>query len=94
MHKEIFQNIFNKMPHIIYKRYKEFCGVLELDSSFQILDTKNEQINSVMIKHMKKYLKIIQLRKEKNKEQLEQIVPKNSYDISKMQTLTKTDMKS
>ncbi|RXG59612.1 hypothetical protein Avbf_09828 [Armadillidium vulgare] len=48
----------------------------------------------IHIKHMKKYLKIIQLRKEKNKEELEQIVPKNSYDISKMQTLTKTDMKS
>ncbi|RXG51385.1 hypothetical protein Avbf_17983, partial [Armadillidium vulgare] len=44
-------------------------------SYFNIIKIKelkeNEQINSVMIKHMKKYLKIIQLRKEKNKEELE-----------------------
>ncbi|RXG73634.1 hypothetical protein Avbf_00864 [Armadillidium vulgare] len=61
--------------------------------SYIYVDDK-EIIDSVKIKHMKKYLKNTQLRKEKNKEELEQIVPKNSYDISKMQTLTKTDMKS
>ncbi|RXG50762.1 hypothetical protein Avbf_17910 [Armadillidium vulgare] len=39
--------------------------------SYIYVDDK-EIIDSVKIKHMKKYLKIIQLRKEKNKEELEQ----------------------